>query len=77
MKIIVEAPMRTREILQLLQGWEPFTGVKFILDHKKSYLLTFEVTTPSSTQALHLAQQRLADAGYAELPGLKLSAIPE
>ena len=73
MQIIVKAPMKTKDILQLLRDWEPIPGVKFTLARRKSFVLTFDVSTPSPTQACRLAEQRIKEAGFEDLPGLSIS----
>ncbi len=73
MQIIVKAPMKTKEVLQLLRDWEPIPDVKFTLARRKSFVLIFDVSTPSPAQACRLAEQRLKEAGFEELPGLSIS----
>ncbi len=77
MQIVVQAPMKTKDILQLLRDWEPIPGVKFTLAKRKSFVLTFDVSTPSAAQACRLAQQRIKEAGFEELPGLSVTVAEE
>lgn len=75
MQIIVKAPLKTREVLQLLRDWEPVKGVKYTLAKRKSFILLFDVSTVSAIEARTLAEKRLKEAGLTELPGFSINVV--
>lgn len=74
-RLLVHAPMLTKEILRALEDWEPLAGVKFTLVKRKSFTLLFEVSCASGFEARGLAHERLKEKGLSETPQLDMCIV--